>query len=91
MYLARLINGNDPIVTWVDDEVGDVTRDHGVERIVMRPRRAWARKTKDGAAALSQTRAGAIASAKVVLEQQLLKQCGSNRKIAVKYLDRELE
>lgn len=75
MYLARLTPGRDPIVTEVDDNEGYQCGG----RIILRPRRPWARKTKDGAAALSQTEAGAIASAKVVLEQDLLRQRGADR------------
>lgn len=58
MFLAKIIRGHaQPIVT----EVCDVGW--------LGPPRAWARKTRDGAAACSETREGAIASARVIIEE----------------------
>lgn len=65
MYLARLTPGRDPVVTHVADDEGYLCG----KTILMRARRPWARLTSTGSAALSQTRAGAIASAQAVLSQ----------------------
>lgn len=65
MYLARLAPGRPPVVTQVADDEGYLR----AGKIILRARRPWARKTKDGAAALSQSRAGAIASARAVMSQ----------------------
>lgn len=71
MWLARFVRGKDePFVTevcnfeWRTNEYGQLAK---------YPRQPWARRTKDGAAALSQTEAGAIASAKCVLEQEQMR------------------
>lgn len=68
MYLAKLIRGQDkPIVTEVCSYEWGVEVLAGAERVVKRPRAPWARKTRTGAAALSHTPSGAIASARVLL------------------------
>lgn len=69
MWLAKIINDRTPIVNEVCNFEWDFDYIEGRKIVVKRLRRPWARKTKDGAAALSYTPAGAIASARVVLEQ----------------------
>lgn len=81
MYLARLTPGLDPVVTPVADDEGYLHSG----KIVLRARKPWARKTRTGAAALSQTPHGAIASAKAVLEREILKQRGDGRPGRPKY------
>lgn len=71
MFLAKIIRGRkDPIITevcnfeWRQNERGQLAK---------YPRQPWARLTRTGAAALSQTPAGAVASAKCVLEQEQMR------------------
>lgn len=45
MYLARLAPGRPPVVTQVTDDEGYLR----AGKIILRARRPWARKTKDGA------------------------------------------
>ena len=87
MYLARIYYGRQPIVFTVDPESGLKTDG---DRIIKVQREGWARWIHDkpasnplrkriGVAGLSTSREGAIASAHVLLEQELLEQKGSNR------------
>lgn len=82
MFLAKITNGTKPIVTEVADEELVATADG---RFVRRPRQGKAWKIVGGAAAVSQTPSGAIASAKGVLEREMLKQRGDGRPCRPKY------
>lgn len=82
MFLAKILHGCEPIITPVVSHEWVVGLGNNV---VKRPRQPWARAIKGGAAALSQTPHGAIASAKVVLEQEILKQRGDDRPCKPKY------
>lgn len=64
MYLARITHGSKPIVTPVDEHEHYLDATGVVRR---RRRSAWSRKTKTGAAALSQSPEGAAASAIIML------------------------
>lgn len=75
MYLARLTPGLDPVVTHVADDEGYLRSG----QILQLARKPWVRLTKEGAAALSQTEAGAVASAKGLLDREALKQRGMGR------------
>jgi hypothetical protein len=82
MYLARLIPGHAPLVAPVVDYelVTDTNGDHR-----KRPRQPHAWLIKAGAAAISQSPAGAVASAKGMLEREALKRSGSGRVEKPKY------
>lgn len=82
MFLAKILHGQAPTMTEV---VGDELVLGPDGKYVRRPRRPKAWKINGGAAALSQTRASAIASAKVVLEQEIFKQRGDDRRCKPKY------
>lgn len=64
MYLARVAKGAATVVIPVDEWV-HMPDERGIIR--RRQREPWSRKTKTGAAALSQSREGAIASATIML------------------------
>ena len=64
MYLARICNGVAQPIVYVDDFESDLVDG----REVRRPRQPWARLTPTGAAALSQSPEGALASARAVLQ-----------------------
>ena len=67
MFLAKILPGREPIVTKVTDYVISI---QSSGKTVKQPREPWARKIiGGGAAALGRTQAGAIASARCVLEQ----------------------
>lgn len=65
MWIARIIHGVVQSVTRVDDVELQLIGD----REFKRPRRARAWRIKNGAAAISQSPEGAVASARRVLEQ----------------------
>lgn len=75
MYLARIVADSEPLVAKVLDY--ELVMD-AIGEYVRRQRQPRAWKIKGGAAAISQSEAGAIASAKNILEQEILKQRGGN-------------
>jgi len=82
MYLARIVADSEPLVAKVVDY--ELVMD-AVGEYVRRPRQPRAWKINGGAAAISQSPAGAIASAKNILEQEILKQRGGDYPCKPKY------
>lgn len=88
MYLARIVADSEPLVAKVLDY--ELVMD-AIGEYVRRPRQPRAWKITGGAAAISQTPAGAIASAQNILKQEILKQRGDNWPCKPKYQRTHIE
>ena len=88
MYLARIISDCEPLVAKVVDY--ELVMD-AIGEYVRRPRQPRAWKIKGGAAAVSQSPSGAVASAKNILEQERLKQRVDNWPCKPKYQRTHIE